>query len=457
MLKTLKIDPTKDPIIPSIFKYALPVFLTQIIQTLMNAADTAVLGNIADSTAVASVGATSSLVALLVSSMSGLAEGGKVIFAQALGAGDTERCKKVRDTAIILALSVGAVVALVGCFFSRAILTAMDCPDDCIDGAVTYLTIYLLSAPLTLLYNFGAGIIAISGNSAKPMKYMLISGMSNVVLNIIFCLFFENKVVAVAIATVIGTSISTVLVLRDLIKDDRVPLNVRNMTFSLKDLALIVKLGIPISFNSAMYSISNIQIQSAINSYGSAAIAGNTATVYVESAVGCFTTAFHSTLLAFVGQNAGAGNKDRVGKSIKYCILFGFMITLPVSIIAFILGKNILSIFIPGNVAAIEFGRTRLKYVTTLYGMATITSCCAGIMNALGYTFIVTFASAVTILGFRLVWMTFIYHLNPTPDMLYVCFSLSWILQFIVLVTVATIFYSKYKKDKLKLITSKRN
>lgn len=453
MVKLKKVDPTNGPILSSILKYAFPVFLTSIIQTFMNATDTAVVGNMADSTAVASVGATGTIVALLVQSMLGISEGAKILLARSIGAGDYERCKRIVSTAIISAFSLGILVAIAGSVLSKPILLLMDCPDDCLDGAVTYLSIYFISTPLTLIYNFCAGIMAVSGDSAKPMKYMLISGISNVMLNVLFCLVLPNKVTAVAIATVVGTAISTTLAMRDVIRHDRFAFDVKHITFNLHEFLLMFKYGIPLSLNSALYPIANLQIQSTINGFGSAAIAGNTSAIYIESIVCGVHAGAGSASSTFVGQNLGARKPERVKTSLLTCTLISCGITLPLSLSLLTLGSPLLSIFLPGDTLAIAHGMTRLKYHLSFYFIPGITCCINAALNAFGYTFIPSASSIFSVLVFRVIWMNLIYPLWPVPDMLYICFVVSWAINLLICSSAFFIIYfTKFKKDKLKAL-----
>ncbi len=452
MPRFTKVDPTNGPITPAVLKYAFPVFLSAIIQNLMTAADTAVLGNMADSVAVASVGATGSIIALLVASMSGVAEGGKIMIARAYGARDYSKCKSVMNTSLIVAASLGVLVAVFGLIFARPILSSMNCPDDCIDGAAAYLSIYFLSAPLTLIYNFGAGIIAISGDSVKPMKYMLISGVSNLTLNIILCLLLQNKVVAVAVATVVGTSISTVLVIRDLLKHDKFALDIKHLNFNPGECLTVFRYGIPMAFNTALYAFSNVQIQSAINSFGSAAIAGNVSAGYLESFLTCITSSFYSATAVFVGQNLGAKNEKRVDKSIIVCTSFCSCIAEALALVVLFFGKSLLSIFIPGDAAAIAFATVRMKYILPIYAVAAVNGCLSSTIQAFGYTYIPTANSIFSVLVLRIVWMELIFPKSPTPDTLYFCYTVSWILSFLICSIAFTVIYSRFKKGKLSQI-----
>lgn len=453
MLRLRKIDPTSGPVVSSVIKYAFPVFLTSIIQTFMNAADTAVLGNMADSTAVASVGATATVVALLVNSMAGISEGAKILLARTIGSADYSRCKRVVSTAIITAFCLGVIVGVTGFFAARPILELLKCPDDCIEGAVTYLSIYFFSTPLTLIYNFSAGIIAISGDSARPMKYMIISGLSNVMLNVIMCLILPNKIVAVAIATVIGTAISTTLAMRDVIKNDKFAFDIKHMTFAPHELLLMLKYGIPIMLNSAMYPISSLQIQAAINSYGSAAIAGNTAAGYMENTVSSLNSSLSSATSTFVGQNLGAKKHERVSRSILVCTLISFSASLLLSQALYAFGEPLLSIFVPGNEIAITYGILRMSYTVFFYFIPSINACICAALNAFGYTFIPSSSSLLSVLVFRVAWMEFVYNPAPSFELLCLCFTVSWSINLaICALAFVIIYFAKFKKNKLKSI-----
>ena len=453
MLRLRKIDPTNGPIASSVIKYAFPVFLTSLIQTFMSAADTAVLGNMADSAAVASVGATSTVVALLVTSMLGISEGAKILMARTIGAGDFERCKRIVSTAIITAFCMGIAVAISGIFLSRPILELLECPSDCIDGAVMYLSIYFVSTPFTLIYNFSSGIIAISGDSARPMEYMIISGISNIALNVIMCLILPNKVVAVAIATVVGTAISTALAMRDVINNDKFAFDIKRMTFNINELLLMLKYGIPITLSTAIYPISNLQIQTVINSYGSSSIAGNTAAIYVEGVAAALNSAAGSATATFVGQNLGANKPGRIKRSMLICTALAVCCSLPLTQALYALGKPMLSIFVPNDEAAITYGMIRMSYTVFFYFIPSITACVTSAINAFGYTFIPPISSFFSVFVFRSIWMKYVYQLNPTYNILCLCFTVSWILHLLFCASALfMIYFLKLRKNMLKSI-----
>lgn len=418
----------------------------------MNATDTAVIAQF-DNKAVASVGSTGTIIALLVSSLCGIAEGAKIILARTIGTRDYERCKTVVSTAMITAAILGSVIAVLGSILARPMLLALNCPDDCIDGASTYLSIYFLASPIILLYNFGAGIIAISGNSVKPMMYMIISGATNVVFNVIFCFIFPNKIVAVALATVLGATVSCILVMRDLIQLENYRLDFKNLKFSISECKLIFKIGIPVAFNGALFSISNMQISSALFKFGSSAIAGNTAAVYIESITSCVNTAVASATNAFCGQNLGAKNTDRVKKTIRICLILGVLINVPLSFLLYAFNEPILSIFVPGDAAAIAFAQYRLRHILLLYGMCIVTSVLGSTIQSFGYTTISSLNSIICVLVFRAVWMTFVYpSFEGSETMLFVCYSISWTLSFIATLVAFIIIFKRYLRGKIRTI-----
>ena len=452
MLKrNTKMDLTVGPILSSIVKYAFPIYLMGLLQNLMVAADSAVLGNMADSTAIASVGATTVIIHLLISSIITLSEGVKLVVGRAIGSKNFDRCKWVISTAMIAALGIGILVIPVGLFLSEDLLILMNCPPECIADASRYLTIYFLSAPILLVYNFGSAIIMVSGDSTKPMNYMLISGVVNVCLNVALCLTLDNKVVAVAIATLAGNLLSAALVIRDLLRlGDGYSLDLKHLSFVWSEFGLIFKLGIPFTISSLTYSFSNVQIQAELNSFGPSAIAGNVASGYVELVVGlCVVRAFSGTLNSFLSQNIGAGKHDRVSKALKIALV-AVLISVAVTCSAgLIFGKPLLSIFVPEDALAIEYGVIRNQVLLPAYLVVAVATVAGAVVVTLGYGYIATINTIITVLSFRVLYMTFVYPLTSGgPVNLYLTYVISWTLEALFATVAALILYTRYKKGK---------
>ena len=463
MFKKSSIDVVNSPLRPAIIKYTLPIIFASLIQVLFNAADLAVLGwfdTSADSSAIGAVGATGSIASLLVNSVIGLSNGTNILLARSIGAGDTPRARRIVSTSLLLAVIGGVIMGIVGIVSAEWFLSATQCPENCFEGALSYLYLYFAAAPAIFIYSFGAAIIRVSGDSQRPLNYMILAGVLNVVLNFILCIVLTNKVAAVGIATLASQMLGAVLVLIYLIRiDGPCRLNVRELTFSFDEFGKIMSTGLPSAFNGALYSISNLQIQSAINSFGSSAVAGNSASAHIEGVASSCTGAFGTAALTFVGQNIGAGRDDRIKHSIRFSMLMSVCITVTISALSLLLRRPLLGLFLPTNELAVRFAEVRMFSLFSLFWMAATNSVLSSSVQAFGYPSFPMINSIVTVLLFRVVWMSAIYPNLPFgPDPvrnifnLYSCYMVSWTLSLIAIAVMFSIVYSRYKKGKIKVL-----
>jgi len=457
MLSTNKIGITEGPLLKSIIRYAVPVMLGSFVQVAFNAADLAVVGNMADENAVASVGATTVVTSLLVTSFIGLSAGASAILARCIGQKNGARASRVVSTAMIFSFILGLLVTVLAISLAAPILRLMDCPSECFDGAVLYLRIYSIGIPALMIYNFGVGIIRTTGDSQRPFLYIVFAGLLNVVLNFVLCLIIEQKVAAVAIATASSQYLGGILVLIHLVRlKGDCSLNLKKLSFSFRELLGMLKIGAPCAFNSALYSLSNLQMGAAINSYGAEAVAGNSAATTTEGMVSSFCTGFNSAIVPFVGQNVGSGNRSRVKKSILYCGLISVSVALVLSQGIFIFRDEILGIYLPDSKAAVSFGIERMKYVLLLYPVSALFNTFTSSMQAFGYSFVPMINSILTVLVFRLIWLEFIYPpldaANRTIANVYMCYSVSWLLCLLAHTTMFAIIFVRYLKGKVREI-----
>lgn len=443
-LKANKIDATTGTLWKKIILYTIPIILGVIVQNCFNAVDLIVLGNLADSTAVAAIGATTAIIHLLINSFIGIASGAQLILSRMFGAKDHTGIKKTADTSLITAILLGLLIVVVGIPLSPAFLSWTNCPDSCLSGAVIYLRIYILAAPAILLYNFGSSILRASGDSQRPLFYIVLSGIANVVLNIILCLILSNKVIAVAIATAFSQVVGAALTLGRLITmEGDGKLNLGELRFDRKTFGSIMSQGLPIALNSALYPFANLQIQSAINSFGVSAIAGNSASTSIEGIFNSIPNAFCSTTAVFAGQNLGAGNPQRAKQVLNQCLAIGCGIGVVLGITIYSTSDFWLSLFLPDDPAGIEYGRIRMFFVLLFMSV----SCAKGIyssgLQSCGYVLYTTLSSIIGVFGFRLFWMWCVYPYFPTFHMLMGCFLVSW---FLVLFSDMTGYYTLGKK-----------
>lgn len=454
MTSTKKLNLTQGPLLSSIIKFSIPLMVGHLIQILFNAVDIAVLGHMADTNAIASVGVTGAVTSLLINAFVGFSTGTNIILARFLGARDTENVRKTVDTSVLAALITGILIAAVGLVVSPYLLTLIDCPEECRAGAILYLRIYLCATPAILIYNFGSAIIRVSGDTKRPLTYIIAAGLLNVILNFVLCLMLEQKVAAVAIATLASQVLSAVLVIVHLMRmEGPCRLSLRRMIFDRHTFGRIVRFGFPSAITNSLYCIPNLQIQSAINTFGPAAITGNTSAASLESMLGSVHAGLGTAAMTFVGQNLGAGREDRVKKSMLYCFLMatGCAAVLGVTAATF-LGEPLLSLYIPSDPVAVSYGMVRMRHISLFLAIGALNTILASCMNAFGYPVSQTICSLLSVLGLRIVWMAFLFPLRPSIEMLYFCYTVSWWLQLVLLTVAFVIVYRKYKKGHLHTI-----
>lgn len=463
-MKNKSVNFTEGKLLPAIITYSIPLIFASLIQMLFNAADLAVLGQFdtsADSSAVGAVGATGAIIGLLVSSVVGLSGGTNVLLARSVGANDVERSQKIVGTSIILSASAGIIMLAVGMLSASRFLEWTNCPENCFGGALTYLYIYFAATPAIYIYNFGAAIIRVSGDSRSPFIYILISGALNVVLNFILCIVMAEKVAAVAIATLVSNVLGAVLVVIHLIrmKDGPCKVNIKHIAFSFKELGNIFLLGLPTAFTTALYSISNLQIQGAINSFGSSAAAGNSASAQLEGFVNSITSSIAMAAMVFVGQNVGAKRRERVKLSIILCVIINGIAALVLGYGVLLFGKPLLGIFLPGDPLGVDVAMVRMACLLSIYFVAAIDSVLSFSLRAFGYTILPMLNSVFTVVLFRTVWMNLIYPNmtfigDPIKDIfnVYVCYIYSWVMSLVVQIVFFIVIYRRYMTGKGKVI-----
>ena len=464
VMRNKSVDITKGALLPLIISYAIPLVLAGLVQTLFNAADMAVLGAFdksSDSSAVGAVGATGALINLIVSSVVGLSAGTNVILARAVGAKDDERAKKIVDTSMVLSVVSGVAIFVFGFLTVRWFLDVTGCPENCYNGALTYMRIYFLATPAIYIYNFGSAIIRVSGDSRSPSYYILISGLVNVLLNFVLCVIMRDKVAAVAIATLASNVLSAVLTVWHLISIKTGPckINLRKIDFSWKELGSIFILGLPTAFTTALYSISDLQMQSAINSFGSSAVAGNSASAKIDGFVNSFTYPIAMTAMVFIGQNIGAKERERVKKTIVVCLLMSFAVALLLGNCVLLVSDRIIYTFLPNDPVGIEVAKVRIEWVLSMYFLCAVDSVLSFSMRAFGHSLLPMLNSLVSVIMFRAAWMAWIYPRmsfsgNPAEDIMnvYRCYMVSWVLSLLVQTVLFVIVYVRYLRGKGKKI-----
>ena len=444
-------------IVRAIILYAIPLMLINLISSLFNSVDMIMLDAFdvgETSTAVASVGATSSIVHFIVNSFLGIGSGAKIVLAHQLGAHHKIQVRRTISTAIITAFTLGITVSVVGFFLSGNFLVWTKCPSDCIDGARAYLQVYMLGVPAIMVYNFATAIITAGGDTKRPLYYMIISGGSNVILNFIFLMILDQKVLAVAIATAASQYIGAALCMARLMRSkDMCSFSFKGMRFSLASFKKIMKNGLPLALSSALFPLSNLQIQTQINELGSSVVAGSAAAANIESIVASLgSSAMTSTVGVFVGYNIGAKRPERVKKSIITCLVFGMGISAVAGVICTAFSTQIASLYVSGD-SAIKAAQMRMLTNCLMYFIASAYGTLGHVIQSFGYAFLSTFNSIFWVFGFRLFWMFLVYPplkdiTQPFNSFFYIaiCWPISWLC--LLLTNTAFFFFLYYKRFK---------
>ena len=447
--KMKKVDATQGNLSKQIFIYAIPLILSTILQTLFDVTDKAVLGNMANDTAVASIGATSTVTALIINGAVGLSTGTAIVLARVVGQKNKERIRSTIDTSLITSLCLGLIVAVCGLIFSPDFLNLTDCPQgECYDGALIYMRIVIAAAPATLLYNYGSAILRTLGDSRSPLFYITAAGVINVVMNVILCLILPQKVIAVAIATISSKIISAILVFRKLCTlDDTARVVIHKMRFHFHSFLSIIRFGIPVSISTLVLPLGNLQIQTAINSYGTPAIAGHSAAISLESFSYAIQNGFSGAAMTFMGQNIGAKNVDRVRKTFRLCLIYNVLISGLFGYLSYLTGRFWLGIIVGMKAKeAIDFGMIRLSYVLQVVFINAIGNTLINAMKAFGYPMLTSITNVVINLGFRVIWMQYVYPLCVQFSTIMQCYTVAWLLNLFFYIIFFSIVYRRYVK-----------
>jgi putative MATE family efflux protein len=449
--KRTDLDLTSGPLFSSMIAYALPLLAANLISTLFSAMDLMALSYFSVGNEVAAVGATSALTALFLNLAYGLTTGITVILARSFGERNRERVQSVISTAIIAAVVIGVTFAVIGALLVPSFLRWTNCPADCIKDATLYAVIYILGMPFYLLYGYLAAVIRVSGDSERPLYYMLAGGVMNVVLNFLLCVLLPHKVLAVAIATLASNVLGAFLCLRRLATAQGIERwDVKQTRFDPSAFASILRYGIPVALTNVLFPIANLQIQSAINAFGSSAVAGNTACSQYEGLIYSCMAAFLSAAMAFMGQNIGAKKPERVFRSFFYTQGMATAVTVILSLFVILFGKQLLPIFSGSDPAAVEFGLVRVRVV--IPALVLSFTVFATTIQVFGYPALQTASEVIGIFVLRTVWLQFIYgtYVPATPKMLYLCFPITIAVTAIINGSIATVLLLRYRKGKYK-------
>lgn len=419
---------TEGALLPKIIRFSIPLILTSLLQLLYNAADIVVVGRFSGSTALAAVSSTGSLINLIINVFMGLSLGASVVVAQEYGAGRAKDVSETVHTTIALAVVCGVAVSIVGLLFAKPMLRLMDSPEEVLDLSALYLTIYFSGSLFNMLYNFGAAILRAVGDTRRPMYYLVLSGMVNVVFNLVFVLGFDMSVAGVALATVISQALSAVLVLQCLMRaETSIRLDLRRLRISKEKALRLVKVGLPAGFQGAIFSVSNVLIQSSVNSFGADVMAGNGASSNIEGFVYVAMNALYQTALTFTSQNVGAKKMDRVGRIMLVCQISVATVGITLGLLVMAFGRPLLSIYCT-EAHVIEMGFVRMKIILSTYFLCGIMDTFVGGLRGMGSSLVPMIISILGACLFRVVWIFTIFAANRSLEVLYLSYPISWAL-----------------------------
>ncbi len=415
--RSLAIDILNGSMWDKILRYALPVAATGILGQLFNASDIAIVGNFAQGdtvAAVAAVGANGPVIGLLLNIFIGIALGANVVIANAIGRGDSNTVSRAVHTSIVAAVIGGIIVGALGQLVAEPVLSMLQVPEDVFPLALKYMRIYLLGLPVIFLYNFEAAIFRSAGDTKTPLIALALSGVLNVILNLFFVIVLNKTVDGVAIATVLANVVSSVVLLRRLLRSKLfIHVEFKDLRIDWKILWRILKIGVPAGIQGAVFSLSNIVVQSAINSLGKVTMAASSAAFNVEVMAYYILNSFGQACTTFVGQNYGAGQIDRCRKALKLCLIESVIATACAVCIALLSGKYLIALF-NNDPEVIRLGMVRMKFIFMSYIFSTIYDCMSGYMRGFGISLTPALLTIFGVCGTRIIWIYMVFPMSQT-------------------------------------------
>lgn len=439
-------DFTQGPITKQLVLFTLPLLLSTLLQIFYNAADRSVAGMYGGEVALAAVGSTGTATALLLGLVNGLSAAANVVISNFIGARKEKDKREAMHTSLLVAAVCGSFMAILGIFLAKPILRLMQSPEDVIDGATLYMRIFMAGSPFSMVYNFGSAILRAHGDTKRPTIILSISGIANVLFNLFFAIVCHMPVAGVALATIIAQAISAVWVVWILFNpkgDYQMQWNA--LRFHKRHLDAIVRIGIPCGFNPIVFNFANALLQSTINGFGSTIIAGNVAADSINTFVYSVPASLYTACVSFSGQCYGAGKYDRLTKVMRSAMLIGGSLTLISGglIIAF---PRVMLGFFASDPAVIDAGISKLFIMMLTIVPYTLGQVLMGVLRGMRKSTGPTAINALAVCLPRVLWIAFIFPLNPTTFMLYLCLPISNVLDFVSLL----IYYIYHKNQLMK-------
>ncbi len=428
MHRTRHLSMTEGPLLPAIVRFSLPLMLSNVLQVLFNMSDIAVVGRFAGPAALGAVGSTTILITLFTGFLIGMGSGVNVTVARYLGAESHRDVSETVHTSALLLLATGLLLLAAGFAFTPGMLSLLGTKPELMDGAVRYLRIYLLGMPAAALFNFGSGVMSAAGDTRHPLTFLTIAGALNVALNILFVVGFRMAEAGVALASTISQYVSAALTLISLARrPESIGLHLNRLRLSAQKSAQVLAISIPSGLQNAIFAIANLFIQAGVNTFDAVMVEGNAAAANADALVYDVMAAVYMACSSFMGQNFGAGKKERVKKSYLLCLGLSFGVGAVLSALLLLFGRTFLSLF-TSDAEVAQAGLARLRVMGCSYAFSALMDCSIAASRGLGRSLVPT---VIVILGscvFRVVWVYTVFAHFHTILSLYLLYIFSWAL-----------------------------
>lgn len=451
--KRYEMDMCNGPLLGKMLMFAVPLMCSSLLQLLFNAVDVIVVGRFAGDTALAAVGSNTSLINLLTNFFMGLSIGANVLAARFYASKKEKDLTETVHTAMLLSIFSGLILTVIGCLGARVILTWMQTPTEVLDLAVVYLRIYFLGMTATMIYNFGSAILRAVGDTQRPLYYLFSAGIINVVLNLFFVIVYKMGVAGVAIATVISQTISAILIVRCMMKEEGgIRLELKKLHIYKDKFIRILKIGLPASFQGIVFSVSNVIIQASVNSFGAITVAGNSAAANIEGFVWVAMNAFHQAAITFTSQNMGAGKYERINKILYVAQGSVLVVGLVLGNFCVFFGETLLQLY-TSSPEVMQAGMMRLNVVCRTYALCGMMDVMVGSLRGLGYSVMPMIVSMIGACGTRLFWIFTFFKMPEFHSVtsLYMTYPVSWILTLMTHIICFVIVRRKIEKKRKEI------
>lgn len=424
---TNSIDMVHGSLWGKILRFSTIFMLTAFLQQLYSAADVIVVGRFAGQEALAGVGTCTVLVNLFLNFILGLSAGAMIVLGQAIGAVNRESINKASHTTIAVAILFGFIVSLICLLFTKELLHLIDVPENVMPEASDYLRIVSVGYIPSLIYNFGAAILRAKGDTKRALYIVTTSGVINVFLNLFFVCGLKMTAAGVALATIISQIFTAIVIMYILCSEmDETRISLSKIRIHKEPFLKILRYGLPSGIQSAVYSLSNVLVQSSVNSFGSAAIAGAAAASSITEFYSAMSSSMYQAAIVFTSQNFGAKQFDRIKKIICVCATYVLALWLIQSAITFFFDKILIGLYVPNDPAALEMGIRKFAIVGYSYGVLGLMNVMSGVLRGMGASFMNMITAITGVCGIRVLWILTAFQAIGTFESLYVCYPLSW-------------------------------